>query len=119
MITAKSPNLAADLDAAKAYLEFWSKGSTQSLFFQHSPGNIPAAKDADATKYSVLQTKAVQVVGDAQKITQFLDRDTRPDFAGPNGMQAFLLSFLKDPSQDLAKLQAQIQQFWDALPPTG
>jgi multiple sugar transport system substrate-binding protein len=118
MISKKSPNLGADLAAAKAYLEFWAKGSTQGLFFQHSTGNIPAAKDADATKYSVLQTKAVQVVGDAKKITQFLDRDTRPDFAGPNGMQGFLLTFLKDPKQDLAKLQGQIQSFWDGLPAT-
>ncbi len=71
------------------------------------------------SKYSVLQKKAVQVVADAQKAAQFLDRDTRPDFAGPNGMQGFLLSYLKDPKQDLAKLQGQIQSFWDALPPTG
>ena len=32
MISSKSPNLTADLDAAKAYLSFWAKGSTQSLF---------------------------------------------------------------------------------------
>ena len=77
------------------------------------------AKDADISTYSPLQNKAVQVVSDAQKITQFLDRDTRPDFAGPNGMQGFLQSYLKDPKQDLAKLQGQIQAFWDGLPPTG
>jgi multiple sugar transport system substrate-binding protein len=119
MISAKSPNLAADLDAAKAYLEFWAMGSTQSLFLSHAPGNLAVANDADVSKYSALQTKAVQVVGDAQKVAQFLDRDTRPDFAGANGMQAFLLTFLKDPKQDLTKLQGQIQQFWDALPPTA
>jgi multiple sugar transport system substrate-binding protein len=119
MVSAKSPTLSANLASAKAYMEFWSKGSTQGLYFQHDPGNIPAANDADQSKYSVLQKKAVQVVADAQKAAQFLDRDTRPDFAGPNGMQGFLLSYLKDPKQDLAKLQGQIQSFWDALPPTG
>ena len=41
MISAKSPSLTKDLDAAKAYLEFWSKGSTQNLFFEKSPGVIP------------------------------------------------------------------------------
>ena len=30
-------------------------------------------------------------------IAQFLDRDTRPDFAGPNGMQGFLQNFLGRP----------------------
>ena len=45
-----------------------------------------------------------------------MDRDTRPDFAGANGMQSFLLNFLNEPDPELAALQASIQAFWDALP---
>jgi multiple sugar transport system substrate-binding protein len=116
-IAAKSPNLAAEQDAAKAYLEFWSKGSTQGIFFQHQPGFIPTAKDADTSTYTALQKKAVEVVGNAKRITQFLDRDTRSDFAGPQGMQGFLQSFLKNPTGDLAALQKQMQDYWDSLPP--
>jgi multiple sugar transport system substrate-binding protein len=116
-IAAKSPNLDAEKDAALAYLEFWSKGSTQGIFFEHQPGFIPTAKDADTSKYSALQKKAVEVVGSAKRITQFLDRDTRSDFAGPQGMQGFLLKFLQSPTGDLAALQKQIQDYWDALPP--
>jgi multiple sugar transport system substrate-binding protein len=116
-IAAKSPNLTAETDAAKAYLEFWAKGSTQGIFFEHQPGFIPTAKDADTSKYSDLQKKAVQVVGNAKRITQFLDRDTRSDFAGPQGMQGFLQKFLADPKQDLAGLQKTIQDYWDSLPP--
>jgi multiple sugar transport system substrate-binding protein len=116
-IAAKSPNLAAEMDAAKAYLEFWSKGSTQSLFFKHQPGFIPTANDADTSTYTDLQKKAVEVVGKAKRITQFLDRDTRSDFAGPQGMQGFLQQFLKAPTGDLAALQKSIQAFWDQLPP--
>ncbi len=118
MISAKSPSLQANLDNAKAYLEFWGQPSTQDLFFTKVVGVLPAAKGVDTSKFSPLQNKAVQIVGDAQKITQFLDRDTRPDFAGKDGMQNFLLSFLGDPNQDLAALQGKIQQFWDQLPPT-
>jgi len=81
------------------------------------PGAIPTASNADQTKFSVLQKKAAQICSDAQKIAQFLDRDTRPDFAGKNGMQQFLLSFLGDPNQDLAALQGKIQAYWDQLPP--
>jgi hypothetical protein len=55
------------------------------------------------------------VIGSAQRITQFLDRDTNPNFAGPNGMQAFLLDFLQNPNQDVAALQKKIQDFWDTL----
>jgi len=117
MVTAKSATLQADLDTAKAYMDFWSKGSTQLLMFQNQPGLIPAASDTDTSTYSDLQKKAAQIVGAAQKITQFLDRDSRPDFAGADGMQGFLQKFLSNPTQDTTALQKQIQDFWDALPP--
>jgi multiple sugar transport system substrate-binding protein len=117
MVSAKSSNLAADMAAAKAYIEFWSKGSTQLLMFQNQPGFIPTANDADTSSYSDLQKKAQQIVSSAKKITQFLDRDSRPDFAGANGMQGFLQTFLANPTADTTALQAQIQAFWDALPP--
>jgi len=116
MISAKSPGLPADLDNAKAYCEFWSKGSTQMMMYQANNGFIPTASDADTTKLDVLTQKAVQIVSGAQRITQFLDRDTRPDFAGANSMQSFLLNFLNAPTQDLTKFQASIQDFWDKLP---
>ena len=116
-ITAKSPKLAAELDAAKAYLEYWSKGSTQLIMFKNQPGLIPTATDADTSGYSDLQKKAVAIVSEAQKITQYFDRDTRSDFAGANGAQSLLQKFLANPTQDLAAYQKSIQDFWDQLPP--
>ena len=59
----------------------------------------------------------MEVVGSAKRITQFLDRDTRSDFAGAQGMQLFLQKFLANPSQDLAAYQKTIQAYWDNLPP--
>ncbi len=116
MISSKAPSLQQDLANAKAYLSFFGKGSTQVLMFQNQPGFIPTASDADTSSYDVLTKKAVEIVSKAQKITQFLDRDTRPDFAGANAMQSFLLNFLKNPTQDLGKLAQTIQDFWDKLP---
>jgi multiple sugar transport system substrate-binding protein len=87
--------------------------------FQNQPGLIPTGTDTDTSTYSDLQKKAVEIVSKAQKITQFLDRDTRSDFAGSNGMQSFLQTFLSNPSQDLAAYQKTIQDFWDALPPVS
>jgi multiple sugar transport system substrate-binding protein len=116
-ITAKSPKLSAEQDAAKAYLEFWSKGSTQLIMFKNQPGLIPTASDADTSGYSALQKKAVAVVSEAQKITQYFDRDTRSDFAGANGAQSLLQKFLANPTQDLVAYQKSIQDFWDQLPP--
>jgi multiple sugar transport system substrate-binding protein len=116
MLSAKSPSLQADLASAKTYLEFWAKGSTQLLMYAANNGFIPCATDADPTTLTVLTKKAVEIVSKAQKITQFLDRDTRPDFAGANSMQSFLLNFLKTPAQDLVAFQQSIQDFWDKLP---
>jgi hypothetical protein len=64
-----------------------------------------------------LTKKAAQIVSNAKRITQFFDRDSRPDFSGPNAMQGFLLRYLSNPTQDTTSLQGQMQSFWDSLPP--
>ncbi len=116
MVSKKSPTLSSDLGQAKAFMEFMAKGSSQVLYFQHSPGSIPTASDADTSSYPALTKKAVQIVSQAQKITQYFDRDSRPDFAGAQGMQSFLLSFLANPTGDTTNLQKQMQSYWDSLP---
>ena len=117
MMSKKSQTLNKDLSVAKAWLEFCSKGSTQLIYFKNAPGFIPTANDADTSGYSPLQKKAAQIISQAKRITQFFDRDSRPDFAGANGMQSFLLNFLGNPRQDYSQLQGKMQQFWDSLPP--
>ncbi len=115
MISAKSPTLQKDLDNAKAFLEYIADPATQVSWVTQDPSNIAAAKDADTSKYTPLQKKAAELIGGAQRITQFLDRDTNPNFAGPNGMQAFLLTFIQNPKQDLDAFLGKIQSFWDTL----
>ncbi|MGZ8437305.1 MAG: ABC transporter substrate-binding protein [Candidatus Limnocylindrales bacterium] len=115
MISANSPALQADLDSAKAFMEYLSTGKAQVIYVTANPGNVAAAKDADTSGYNALQKKSAELIGNAQRITQFLDRDTNPNFAGANGMQAFLLNFLKSPDQDLDAFLKKIQDFWDTL----
>jgi multiple sugar transport system substrate-binding protein len=115
MVAKNSPTLGENLDAAKAFMEFMSKGSTQIIYTTANPGVIAAANDADTSGYSALQQKGAELIGNAQRITQFLDRDTNPNFAGPNGMQAFLLDFIQNPDQDLTAFTQKIQDFWDTL----
>ena len=117
MMAKHSPTLSADSGQAKALLEFMSKGSTQITYWKASPGAIPTANDADQSQYPALTKKAAQIVSSAKKITQFFDRDSRPDFSGPNSMQGFLLSYLADPKQDTSSLQGHMQNFWDSLSP--
>jgi multiple sugar transport system substrate-binding protein len=104
-----------NLAGAKQFLEHLADPATQVAWVTADKSNIAASKDADTSGYTPLQKKAAEVIGQAKFITQFLDRDTRPDFAGPNGMQAFLLDFLQDPEQDLVPFQQGIQDFWDDL----
>lgn len=115
MISANSPSLGEDLDAAKAFMEYLAQPATQVAWVSQDKGNIAASKDADTSGYTPLQQKAAELIGNAQRITQFLDRDTNPNFAGANGMQAFLLDFLKTPDQDLDSFLGKIQTFWDTL----
>ncbi|HEX2679868.1 MAG TPA: extracellular solute-binding protein [Candidatus Dormibacteraeota bacterium] len=117
MLAKKSPTLGADSGQAKAFLEFLSKGSTQILYWKSSPGAIPTANDADPSQYPALTKKAAQIVSNAKRITQFFDRDSRPDFSGPNSMQGFLLKYLANPRSDTSSLQGEMQKFWDSLPP--
>ncbi|MFV2064190.1 MAG: ABC transporter substrate-binding protein, partial [Chloroflexota bacterium] len=105
-------------DAAKAFLECLSSGAAQIIYLTGNPAaGVAAGNDADTSGYTELQQKSAEIIANSGRIAQFLDRDTRPDFAGPNGMQGFLQDFLQAPDQDLAALQSGIQDFWDSLPP--
>lgn len=112
MVSSKAKNV----DQAKAFMEFLASGDAINIFLASSPNNVAAAKDADTSKYTPFQKKMAEIIGGAQKIAQFLDRDTRPDFAGANGMQGFLQNFLGNPKQDLDKFLSGIQAFYDSLP---
>jgi multiple sugar transport system substrate-binding protein len=117
MLAKKSPTLSSDKGQAQAFLEFMGKSSSQLLYWKSAPGAIPTASDVDQSQFPALTKKAAQIVSNAKRITQFFDRDSRPDFSGPNSMQGFLLKYLANPTQDTTSLQGQMQAFWEALPP--
>jgi multiple sugar transport system substrate-binding protein len=94
-------------DGAKALLEYLATGKAQGIYLQSDPNNIATAKDADTSNYSALQQKAVELIGKASNISQFMDRDTRPDFAS-TVMIPSLQDFIKNPN-DVAGLQKKIE----------
>jgi len=69
----------------------------------------------DKSSYDAFQVAQQAVMDEAKYITQFLDRDTRPDFAGPIVGPAFQ-SWFKDPSSTNDILES-LQSQWDALAP--
>lgn len=74
-----------------------------------------ANKGQDTSSYDPFQTQQLAVMNEAKYITQFLDRDTRPDFAGPVVGPA-IQGWFKDPSSVDSMLES-LQSQWDALPP--
>ena len=114
MLSANSKNA----DAAKAFLKCVASPEAQVAYVT-SPGigSVAVSPLADTSGYTDVQKMSAEVLKNAGNIAQFLDRDARADFAGPSGMQGFLLSFLTDPNQDLAKFLGDIQAYYDTLPP--
>jgi multiple sugar transport system substrate-binding protein len=102
-------------DAATALLRYLGTGDAQNAYLSASPSYVAAAKDADTTGYSPFQLRIAAILSGSKRSAQFFDRDTRPDFAGPNGMQARFQDFLADPGQDLDAYLSSIQKAWDAL----
>ena len=113
MMTAKSPTLAADKDASKAFLEYLSTGPAQITFLVANPNSVAAGNDADTSGYSAFQKKSAEIIAGSKAIAQFLDRDTDPAFA--KQMQSFLQTWLTTPNQPLAPYLKSIQDFWDSL----
>ena len=73
-----------------------------------------ANKNQDTSSYDAFQKQQANVMSQAKYITQFLDRDTRPDFAGPVVGPA-IQSWYKNP-KDVNKIVDSLQAQWEALP---
>ena len=93
---------------AKALLRFLATPAAQEIYVKSDPNVVAAANGASTESYSALQKKAAEVIGSTANIAQFLDRDTRPDFASPVVIPA-LQQFLTDP-KDVDGVTKSLQQ---------
>jgi multiple sugar transport system substrate-binding protein len=94
--------------AGKALLEYLGGAEAQQTYLGGDPNNVAASNEADTSKYNALQKKAVELIGGAKQISQFLDRDTRPDFASTVMIPA-LQQFIKTPD-DIDGLTKNIEE---------
>ncbi|MFT4039273.1 MAG: ABC transporter substrate-binding protein [Thermomicrobiales bacterium] len=98
-------------EAAKELLLFIGSADAQEAFLKVNPSVIGAASDIDQSLFTPLQIKGLEAVAAAKSVTQFLDRDTSPEFASNVAGQAFA-DFLADPStidSILEDMQAQAE----------
>jgi multiple sugar transport system substrate-binding protein len=94
-------------EGAKKLLEYLADTEAVQTYLKSDPNNIAANTKADTSGYNSLQKKAVELIGSAKHISQFLDRDTRPDFAS-TVMIPSLQTFIRNPN-DVAGLTKKIE----------
>jgi multiple sugar transport system substrate-binding protein len=95
-------------EGAKKLLEYLAGTEAVNTYLKSDPNNIAANTKADTSGYSALQKKAVELIGSAKHISQFLDRDTRPDFAS-TVMIPSLQTFIRNPN-DVDGLTTKIEE---------
>jgi multiple sugar transport system substrate-binding protein len=86
-----------NLEAAKAMMAFMGTGVAQDYYTAVNPNWLATANDATTSGYTPLQNKALELIGSASNIAQFLDRDTDPGFAS-EVVGVALTEFINDPS---------------------
>jgi multiple sugar transport system substrate-binding protein len=94
--------------AGKALLEYLGGAEAQQTYLKSDPNNVATNNQADDSNYNALQKKAVDLISGSKQISQFLDRDTRPDFASTVMIPA-LQQFIKTPD-DIDGLTKGIEQ---------
>ncbi|MEU0213124.1 ABC transporter substrate-binding protein [Streptomyces canus] len=77
-------------------LEFLGTPEAEETYLKADPSLIAASSKADTSAYSALQKKAYEMISGAKHLTQFMDRDSRPDFTS-TVMQPALQKFIRDP----------------------
>jgi multiple sugar transport system substrate-binding protein len=103
------PAKAKNSKGAKDLLKFIGTPDAENAYLKVDPTNVAIHPSADTSGYSALQKAAVKLTADAKHVSQYLDRDTRPDFAQTVMIKA-LQSFIgKHSSSDIDALCASIE----------
>ncbi|RKS77406.1 multiple sugar transport system substrate-binding protein [Motilibacter peucedani] len=104
LMMAKKPK---NEEGAKAFLTYVGSAEAENTYLKTDSNDVAANKQADTSGYNALQKKAAELIGASKNIAQFLDRDTRPDFASTVIIPSFQ-SFIKNP-KDIDGLTKNIQ----------
>ncbi len=84
-------------EGAKALLSGLGQATAIDAYIAVNPAVVAANGKANTSGYNALQAKSAELVGAAKYISQFLDRDTDPDFAS-KVVGAAIADFISDPS---------------------
>ena len=104
MISKKPKNL----DGAKKLVGFLGTAPAIDAYLKINSGNLGSNKHTNTAAYSPLQKKEAKLIAATKNIAQYMDRDTRPDFAS-TVMIPSLQQFINNPG-DINKIVASIQK---------
>jgi multiple sugar transport system substrate-binding protein len=77
-------------------MEFLGTPQAEAIYLKADNSVVAASSKADTSSYTALQKKAYTMISGAKSLTQFMDRDSRPDFTS-TVMQPGLQKFLQNP----------------------
>ncbi|MFG2310577.1 ABC transporter substrate-binding protein [Streptomyces sp. NPDC048566] len=77
-------------------LRYLGTPAAEQIYLRADSSVVGASAKADTSSYSALQKKAYDMISGAKSLTQFMDRDSRPDFTS-TVMQPGLQKFLQNP----------------------
>jgi len=97
-----------NVTAAKQLLSFLGSAAAENIYLKTDSNDVGTNKGANKSSYTALQKKAATMIAGAKHIAQYMDRDTRPDFASTVMIPA-LQTFLNNPG-DVDGLVKSIQQ---------
>ncbi|UJH69919.1 ABC transporter substrate-binding protein [Ornithinimicrobium sp. INDO-MA30-4] len=100
-------------DGADDLLRFLASAQAQQIYVDTDP-QIAANVETDTSGYDQLQIKSAELVANADNISQFMDRDTRPDFAATVAIPE-LQRFLANPeaiTDITSSMQAQAESIF-------
>jgi multiple sugar transport system substrate-binding protein len=99
---------AKNADGAKQLLKFLGSAAAENIYLRSDANDVGANKHASSAHYNPLQKKSAKLIAGTKNIAQYMDRDTRPDFAS-TVMIPSLQHFLNSPS-DVNGLVKNIQK---------
>ncbi|MFF4018565.1 ABC transporter substrate-binding protein [Streptomyces sp. NPDC001843] len=92
-MVSKSPK---NHDGVVKLMEFLGTPEAEQIYLKADSSVVAASSKADTSSYTALQKKAYKMISEAKSLTQFMDRDSRPDFTS-TVMQPGLQKFLQNP----------------------
>ena len=98
-----------NLDGAKKLVGFLGTAPAIDAYLKINSGNLGSNRRTNTAKYSPLQKKEAKLIAATKHIAQYMDRDTRPDFAS-TVMIPSLQSFISDQGSNIPKLVQSIEK---------